>query len=199
MRTNRIDLLIGKADGTVMTVAVRFNASHQRGYRCFFGPIVDSPEDILESTPPSFEGRRLFDAMAEYRKSIEPQGWRLLHAIARRDCWPKPLELDPCVQRLQSGVEKTHAVNAFERADFSEVATLKEQHAAFEHWMSSLAPVYAPRAARKAGHEHDEPVVEFGPLARLAGEYLASDEPDARRASRKSLDAVRRKRRPFPY
>lgn len=199
MRTDRIDLWIGKADGTVMTVVMRFNGSHQRGYRCYFGAIADLPENILESTPPSFEGRRLFDALAGYRNSIEPKGWRLLHAIARRDCWPRPLDLDSSVQRLQTGVEETQAVNGFERAEFSEVATFEEQQAAFEQWMRSLAPVYSPRAARKAGHGQDEAVVDFGPLAMLAGEYLASDEPDARRAARKSLDAMRRKRRSFPH
>ena len=71
---------------------MRYNASHQRGDRCFIGELADAPEQITEQTPRSFEGRRLFDALAEYRKSIEPGGWRLLHALARRDCWPAGAE-----------------------------------------------------------------------------------------------------------
>jgi hypothetical protein len=195
MRTLRTDLLIGKSDGTVEIVPMRYNGSHQRGYRCYIGKLAENPEEIKESSPPSFEGRRLFDALAEYRKSIEPSGWRLLHAAARRDCWPKPDELAPCVQRLTPGVEQTERIDAFEPAQFADVATLDEQRDHFETWMKSLEPVYAPRAARKSGHEHDEPIVEFGALARLAGEYLVSDEPDVERALRKSLEARRRERK----
>jgi hypothetical protein len=199
MHTDHAELLIGKADGTVDRVLMRYNGSHQRGYRCFIGPLALSPERIRETTPPSFEGRRLFDALAEYRKSIEPEGWRLLHAAARRDCWGKPDELGPYVERLREGIEQTEKMNAFDPAAFDEVATLVEQQASFEEWMRSLAPVFAPRAPRKSGHEHDEPVVAFSALSMLAGEYLASDEPDYRRALRKSLAAARSKRRPFPY
>jgi hypothetical protein len=199
MHSERADLLIGKADGTVAAVPMRFNMSHQRGYRCFFGPIVGTPERIMESTQPTFAGRRLFDALAAYRRSIEPDGWRLLHAVARRDCWPRPDDLSPCVEQLQTGVEQTQSVSAFQPAELNDVATLAEQQACFEEWMRSLAPVYAPRAARKAAHEHDEPVVEFSALAMLGGEYLVSDHPDYQRALRKSVEATRRKRRPLPY
>jgi hypothetical protein len=52
------------------------------------GRLLDTPEQITEQTPRSFEGRTLFDALAEYRKTVESDGWRLLHAVARRDCWP---------------------------------------------------------------------------------------------------------------
>lgn len=178
---------------------MRYAGSHQRGYRCFIGPIALSPERIEETTRASFEGRRLFDALAEYRKSIEPNGWRLLHAAARCDCWPKPDELDACVQQFRMGVEETQRINALEPAGFDEVSTLSEQQASFDAWMRSLAPVYAPRSARKAGHEHDEATVEFGPLALLAGEYLSSDKPDFRRALRSAEQARKRNRRPFPH
>lgn len=195
MRTERIELLIGKADGASAKVPMRYNASHQRGYRCFIGPLAELPEQIMESTPPSFEGKRLFDALAGYRSSIEPAGWRLLHAVARRDCWPKPDELGPWVQQLRPGVEQTERVSGFGSADFAEVGTLGEQQACFEEWMKSLAPVYAPRVPPKSGHEHDEPAVEFGPIARLAGEYLVTDKPDIERVLRRSLRAKRRERR----
>lgn len=194
MRTERIDLLIGDADGTSREVPMRYNGSHQRGYRCFMGPLADLPEQIMEGTPPSFEGRRLFDAMAEYRRSIEPAGWRLLHALARRDCWPRPDELGPFVQQLRPGLEQTERVCGFDRAEFAEVGTLFEQQASFEEWMKSLAPLYAPRVPQRCGHEHDEPIVEFGPIARLAGEYLVTDKPDIERVLRRSLRSKRRER-----
>lgn len=198
MHTIAATILIGQADGATRTISMRYAGSHQRGYRCFIGSIALSPDQIQETTPTNFEGRRLFDALAEYRASIEPEGWRLLHAAARSDCWPKPDELDACVQQLRMGVEETQKVNALEPAAFDDVSTLSDQRASFEAWMQSLAPVYAPRAARKAGHEHDEAIVEFGPLAMLAGEYLSNDEPDYRRALRRSKH-IKRNRRPFPY
>lgn len=193
MWTKQLVLRIGKADGSLLETPMRYNASHQRGYRCFIGALAETPEDIKEDTPPSFEGRRLFDALAEYRKSIEPMGWRLLHAAARRDCWPRPEELDPCVEKLTRGIAQTERIDALERADFAEVATVHEQQASFEEWMRSLAPVYAPRAPRKAGHEHDEPAVEFSALARFAGEYLAADKPDMERALAKARGVSRPK------
>jgi len=198
MRTERTDLAIGKADGAITKVPMRYNGSHQRGYRCFIGPLADRPEQIMENTPPSFEGRRLFDALAEYRNSIEPDGWRLLHAAARRDCWPKPDEIGPWVQQLKPGVEQTERVSGLDRADFASVGSLAEQQACFEEWKKSLPPVYAPRVPPKSGHEHDEPIVEFGPIAKLAGEYLVTDKPEIERVLRKSLRAKRQQRGQTP-
>jgi hypothetical protein len=172
MRTERIVLAIGKADGTIVEVPMRYNRSHQRGYRCFIGPLADQPEAIGDDTARSFEGRSLFDALAEYRRSIEPGGWRLLHAAARRDCWPKPGELDPVVRRWIPGVEQTLRVDAFEPAVFGEVTTLERQRKAFGQWKKGLAPVHEGRVRPRAGHEHDTPVVDSGPLARLAGRIL---------------------------
>ncbi|HSQ99066.1 MAG TPA: hypothetical protein VLM36_04030 [Sphingomicrobium sp.] len=193
MWTKHVVLRIGKADGSVLEIPMRYNASHQRGFRCFIGALAETPEEIREDTPPSFEGRRLFDALGEYRKSIEPMGWRLLHAAARRDCWPRPNELDPSVEKLTRGIEGTERIDAFEHAEFGEVATLIEQQSSFEDWMRSLAPVYAPRATRKSGHERDEPVVEFSALARFAGEYLAAEQPDLERAIAKARGPSRSK------
>jgi len=198
MRTERTELLIGRADGATAKVPMRYNGSHQRGYRCFIDPLADLPEQITETTPPSFEGMRLFDALAEYRGSIEPAGWRLLQAVARRDCWPKPDEPGPWVQQLKPGVEQTERVSGFGRVDFADVGTLGEQQACFEEWMKGLVPVYEPRVPPKSGHEDDEPVVEFGPIARLAGEYLVTDKPDIERVLRRSIRAKRRKRRRPP-
>ena len=195
MRTKRTVLSIGKADGTVAEVPMRYNGSHQRGYRCFMGALADLPEAIHEDTLPSFQGRRLFDALAEYRKSIEPAGWRLLHAVARRDCWPRPDELFPGVQQLTVGVEQTERIDGFARAEFNDVATVAEQEDFFNDWMKSLSPVHAPRAPRKSGHEQDEAVVDFSSLARLAGEYLVSDEPSIDRVFRKAVSPKLRKRR----
>ena len=176
MRTERTVLRIGRADGSVKEVPLRYNASHQRGYRCFIGELADAPEHITEETPRSFEGRTLFDALAQYRKSIEPDGWRLLHAVARSDCWPKPDELFPVVQQLIPGMEDTQAVNGFEPAEFDQVTSLDEQQRAFEGWKRSLAPVYEGRVPPLAGHEHDRPGISFGPLARLAGRILSQKD-----------------------
>lgn len=178
LQTERIVLKIGNAEGAISEVPMRFNASHQHGYRCFIGNLANAPDEIGEDTPRSFEGRRLFDALARYREAIEPAGWRLLHAAARLDCWPKPDEFGPDVQILREGIERTEPVNGFERADFSEVGTLADQSASFEQWMKSLAPVFQPRVPPKAGHEHDPPTVEFGILARAAGEYLVDGKPN---------------------
>ena len=156
---------------------MRWNGSHQRGYRCFIGPLADAPDDTTEETARSFEGRRLFDALADYRGQVEPAGWRLLHVAARLDCWPRPDELGPFVQQMILGTEETTQRRAFDVAGFSEVGDLAEQCSQFDRWMKSLAPVYAPRTPRQAGHEHDSPGVEFSALARLAGKYLVSDPP----------------------
>lgn len=188
MRSDRLVLRIGKADGTVEEVPMRYNASHQRGYRCFIGRLADAPEEITEDTPPSFEGRSLFEALAEYRKAIEPQGWRLLHSAARRDCWPKSDEFTPYVERLTPHVEQTERIDGFAPADFNEVATLEEQHANFEAWMQSLAPVPEGRVPPRAGHEHDRAQVEFSLLAIFAGQYLVDGKPNHERA----LDIHRR-------
>ncbi len=118
----------------------------------------------------------LFDALAEYRMAIEPHGWRLLHAVARRDCWPKPDELDPVVRQLKRGVEQTEPIDGFKAAGFSEVTTLERQRVAFEKWKKSLVPVHEGRVPPRAGHEHDRPTVEFGPLARLAGRILGQKD-----------------------
>ncbi len=172
MRTERVVLRIGQADGTTHEVPLRYNLSHQRGCRCFMGPLADSPEQIKEDTLCSFEGRSLFDALADYRETIEADGWRLLHAVASRDCWPKPGDIAH-VQRLTQGIAQTEQVNAFAEARFDQVATLEEQRAGFDRWMKSLAPVHEGRVPRRAGHEHDEPGVEFGPVSRLAGRFLS--------------------------
>ncbi len=129
---------------------MRYNASHQRGYRCFVGPLADLPVRITESTPRSFEGCTLFDALAEYRRSIEPEGWRLLHAAARRDCWARPDEPFPYVERLTNGTEETERLDGFQDADFTMVASLDEQRANFEEWRRSLPAIYQPRALRRA-------------------------------------------------
>jgi hypothetical protein len=173
VRSDRVVLRIGKADGAIAEVPMRYNGSHQRGYRCFIGPLADAPEDITEETPRSFEGRSLSDALAVYRATIEPDGWRLLHAAARFDCWPKPDELMPYVQKLTPGQEATERVLGFDPAEYGEVATLDAQRANFEAWIASLPPVPEGRVPPRAGHEHDEPRPEFGPLSRLAGRILS--------------------------
>jgi hypothetical protein len=162
VRTERIVLRIGKADGSsIEEVPMRYNASHQRGYRCFIGPLADAPEQIMEDTARSFEGRSLFDALAVYRRAVEPEDW------------PKPDQASPMVQRLFLGEEQTESVNGFEAAPFTEVGSLEEQRLAFEAWKASLVPVHMSRVPPKAGHEHDPAGVEFSDLSRLAGRILS--------------------------
>jgi hypothetical protein len=98
------------------------------------------------------------------------------------------------VQELKPGNEQTERVSGLDRADIANVGTIAEQQACFDEWMKSLAPVYAPRAPPKSGHEHDEPIVEFGPIARLAGEYLVSDKPNIERVLRRSVGTKRKER-----
>jgi hypothetical protein len=181
VRTDRTVLRIGRAEGTIREVPMRYNASHQRGYRCFVGPLSDAAEDITEDTPRSFEGQSLFDALAEYRRGIESDGWRLLHAAARLDCWPKPDAFGPYVQRLTPGVDETEAVNGLEEARFDQVGSLDEQREAFEAWMKGLKPIYPGRVRPKAGHEHDKAEVDFSLIAIQAGEYLVDGKPNPER------------------
>jgi hypothetical protein len=178
MRTERVILQIGRADGRVADVPMRFNLSHQHAYRCYFGALADPAAEIKEATPPSFVGENLFEALVGWRATIEPEGWRLLHAVARADCWPRPSRATPFVEQLTCGEETTCRVNGLDPAPFDAVATLAEQQANFKTWMASLPPVALGRAPPRAGHGKDRPEVAFGPLAKLAGRMLRSGEAD---------------------
>jgi hypothetical protein len=153
---------------------MRFNLSHQHGYRCYFGALAEPAAEIKEATPPSFTGANLFEALAGWRATIEPDGWRLLHAVARADCWPKPVRATPFVEQLTPGEETTRRLNGLDPAPFDGVATLEQQRANFESWMASLRPVALGRVPPRAGHCGDPPGVDFGPVAKLAGRILRS-------------------------
>jgi hypothetical protein len=174
MRTEHVVLSIGRADGRTAEVPMRFNLSHQHAYRCYFGALADPAAEIREATPPSFIGQNLFEVLAGWRASIEPEGWRLLHAVARADCWPKPSRATPFVEQLTPGQEATCRINGFDAAPFDAVATLEEQRAHFDRWMASLQPVALGRVSPRAGHCDDPPGVDFGPVAKLAGRILRS-------------------------
>ena len=176
MRTEHVVLRIAQADGRAEDVPMRFNLSHQHGYRCYFGALADPAAEIKEATPPTFAGENLFDALAGYRATVEPEGWRLLHAVARADCWPRPVRATPFVEQLTSGEETTCRVNGLDPAPFDAVTTLERQRANFECWMASLPPVPLGRVPPRAGHGGDEPVIEFGPVAKLAGRILRSGD-----------------------
>jgi hypothetical protein len=176
MRTERVLLRIGQADGRTAEVPMRFNLSHQHAYRCYFGALADPAAEIKEATRPSFTRETLFDALAAWRATIEPEGWRLLHAVARADCWPRPSRATPFVEQLTQGVETTARQNGLDPAPFEAVTTLAEQRANFESWMASLPPVVLGRAPPRAGHGKDKPGVDFGPVAKLAGRILRSGD-----------------------
>jgi hypothetical protein len=174
MRTEHVVLHIAQADGRTAEVPMRYNLSHQHAYRCYFGALADPAAEIKEATPPSFAGENLFEALAGWRATIEPEGWRLLHAVARADCWPKPARATPFVEQLMAGEEATRRLDGLDRAPFDAVTTLAQQRSNFEAWMASLAPVALGRVPPRSGHGNDEPGVDFGPVAKLAGRILRS-------------------------
>jgi len=175
MRTEFVVLRIGRAGGRSGDVPMRFNLSHQHGYRCYFGALADPAAEIKESTDPSFVGANLFEALAPWRATIEAEGWRVLHAVARADCWPKPDRATAFVQQLTPGEEGTSSVNGLDPAPYDAVATLAEQRTNFDSWRASLPPIALGRVPPRAGHGDDPPEVDFGPVAKLAGRILGSD------------------------
>ena len=166
MRPEAQILRIAHAGGGVREVPIRWTASHQHGWTLTF----DEPSR-------SFCARTLFDALADYRATIEPEGERLLHASARADCWPDPRGDGARIRLLTLGREEGPALDCFAPARPDEVADLATQRANFEAWMASLAPVVARRIRPREGGAHDPGGVKFGALAVLAGRYLAGAAP----------------------
>ena len=150
MWTKKQVLVTGDADGTIRILQMRYNASHQRGWRCFLSPLADDPAAIGEQTDPSFHGRSLFDALAMFRSTIEPAGGRLLHAMASRECWPDTKTYDRFCRRLTAGSAETELVDGFLPIDVSEAATLDEQRACYEKWQAGLPAVPEPRTMPKS-------------------------------------------------
>lgn len=144
MWTKKQVLVTSAADGSIQILPMRYNASHQRGWRCFIGPLADDPEAIREETEPSFSGRSLFDALGMFRATIEPMGGRLLHAIASRECWADTGTYDRFCRRLTLGSPDTELIEGFLPIDVEEAATLDEQRACYEAWRASLPVMRAP-------------------------------------------------------
>ena len=138
MRTKQQALVISKADGTIEILPMRYNASHQRGWRCFLGPLAEDPAAIGEETVPSFEGRSLFDALAAYRATIEPAGGRLLHAAASGECWADVGTYDRFCRRFTLGSADTELIDGFLPIGPWESVTIDEQRARYEAWRASL-------------------------------------------------------------
>ena len=187
MWTKKQVLIVSQPDGTIGLLPMRYNASHQRGWRCFLGPLAEDPAAIGEETATSFHGRSLFDALAMFRATIEPAGGRLLHAMASRQCWADTATHDRFCRRLTPGSAETELVDGFLPIDIGESATLDEQRACYEAWRASLPPAPEPdnapvsrarralnqtnaaiRAAREAA------ILSRGDLARGGG---GDDEP----------------------
>jgi hypothetical protein len=138
MRTRKQVLVTSTADGVVQILSMRYNASHQRGWRCFLGPLAEDPAAIREETEPSFHGRSLFEALAMFRMMIEPMGGRLLQAMGSRECWADSVAHDRFCRRLTPGSPETELVDGFLPIDAAEAATLHEQRACYEAWRASL-------------------------------------------------------------
>jgi len=169
-------LRIGDGPDRNREVTMRWTASHQRGWALCFG---DDPDQ-------AFRAHRLFDALILYRETIEGEGWRLLHAAARADCWADPRADGYRVQQLIPGDERGPKFECFAPARWEEVTDLAAQRANFEAWMAGLAPVPVGRARPREGHAHDPAGVEFGPLAIMAGEYLVDGKIDVERVLARS-------------
>jgi hypothetical protein len=150
MWTKKQVLVISTPDGTIQIVPMRYNASHQRGWRCFLSPHAENPASIGEETAPSFHGRSLFDALAMFRGTIEPGGGRLLQAVASRECWADTESYDRFCRRLTIGSAESELVDGFLPIDIKEAATLDEQRAAHERWRASLPPTHEPKTAPKS-------------------------------------------------
>ena len=147
MRTRKQVLITSTGDGTIQILPMRYNASHQRGWRCYLGPLADDPAKIGEETVPSFQGRSLFEALAMFREMIEPAGGRLLHAMASRECWADGESIDRFCRRLTLGSADTELIDGFLPIGVDDAITLDEQRALYEKWQSSLAPVADEDAA----------------------------------------------------
>jgi hypothetical protein len=180
MWTKKQVLLIRDADGTIEIVPMRYNASHQAGWRCFIGALAEDPAAIGEETVPSFRGRSLFDALAVYRATIEPGGARLLHAMASGQCWKDTGTYDRFCRRFVLGTEATELIDGFLPIGPEEAVTLDEQRALHDAWRTSLPMVAEPRAeprsrARQALDDTNAAIRAAGEAAILARGDLAQD------------------------
>ena len=131
-------LVTSTAEGKIEILAMRYNASHQSGWRCFLGELADDPATIGEDTVPSFHGRSLFQALAAFRATIEPMGGRLLQMTASRDCWEDPETNDRFCRRFAPGSARAQLVDGFLPIGMVESVTLDEQRACYEAWRASL-------------------------------------------------------------
>ena len=153
MRTKKQVLLISNADGAIEIVPMRYNASHQAGWRCFIGALAEDSAAIGEETVPSFRGRSLFDALAAYRATIEPGGGRLLQAMASGHCWKDMGSHDRFCRRFVPGTEATELIDGFLPIDPREAVTLEEQRARYDAWRASLPVVAETREPKSRARQ----------------------------------------------
>lgn len=179
MWTKKQVLVTSRPDGSIEILPMLYNASHQRGWRCFLGELADDPESIFEETEPSFQGHSLFDALAAFRRRIEPAGGRLLQAAASRYCWLDNSTYDRFCRRLRFGSPETSLVDGFLPIDPAEAATLEEQQAFYNEWQASLPPVREtaePKSkARRALEQTNAMIRAAQEAAILSRGDLASD------------------------
>lgn len=177
MWTRKQALIVSRPDGSIEVVRMRYNATHQRGWRCFLDPLASDPAAIDEDTPTSFHGHSLFDALVMFRATIEPAGGRLLQAMASRECWADPKTIDRFCRRLTPGSADPDLVDGFLPITPDEAATLDEQRAAYEAWLAGLPPAPDPEApmsaARKALNQTNAAIRAAGEAAILARGDLA--------------------------
>jgi len=182
MWTKKQVLVTMTAEGTIEIVPMRYNASHQRGWRCFIGALAQDAAAIGEDTVPSFSGRSLFDALAAYRTTIEPAGGRLLQAMASGECWADLGTYDRFCRRLKPGTERTELIDGFLPIGPEEAVTLDVQRARYEEWRASLPPVAQqtePKSrAMQALENSNAAIIAAGEAAILSRGDLAPAKED---------------------
>lgn len=128
--------LVAKGELTIVAVDGGREVCHYRGgyiphpkfTRCALD--IDSPTFGYRT----FESGDLFWALIDFRKVVEPQGWRVLCNGARRDTWPSGMLADSTagtkVYLLSGPKEKSGSLpilDTFGPAPRTEVVTVEDQ------------------------------------------------------------------------
>ena len=116
MWTKKQVLVTRAADGTVQILPMRYNASHQRGWRCFLGALA---EDLRRSA------RRQSQASRDARYSMHWQCFaaRSSPRVVGCECWADAESRDRFCRRLTLGSAESDLVDGFLPIDAGEAAS----------------------------------------------------------------------------